>query len=117
MARTPYIMQTGMGVDIHGADDTTAACRAVDAAIRHNSLLFLRQIGLKSLEQMKVDVTIATPHPDRVDTEAVARALPVGAVTVRAEAGGMLAKTGGKGDPMLIAVAAVLVSVEDAESG
>ncbi len=112
MARTPYIMQTGMGVDIHGADDTTAACRAVDAAIRHNSLLFLGQLGLTSADQIVVDVTIACPHPDRVDVQAVASALPVGAVSVAAETGGMLADTGVSGDPMLIALAAVRVSVE-----
>lgn len=109
MARVPYLLQTGMGVDIHGADDTTAACRAVDHAIHHNSLLFLRELGLASTDQIHVDVTIACPHPERVDTEAVASKLPVGGVSVRAERGGMLT---GTDDPMLIALAAVRVSVE-----
>jgi uncharacterized protein (TIGR02058 family) len=112
MTRTPYIMQTGMGVDVHGSDDTTAAQRAVEEAIRHNSLLFLRHVGLKSVDQIKVHVTIACPHPDRLDAKAVAAVLPVGTVSVKAEPGGMLADTGVSGDPMLIALAAVLVSVE-----
>jgi len=111
MQKTPYILQTGMGVDLHGADDTTAACRAVDHAIRRNSLLFLREIGLRSRDQIHVDVTIACPHPERVDTDAVSAALPVGIVSVKAERGGMLAETGSKGDPALIAIAAVRVSV------
>ncbi len=114
MAATPYIVQTGMGVDLHGADDTTAAQRAVEEAIRHNSLVFLGQIGLKSPKQIHVDVTIACPHPERVDADAVSAVLPVGVVSVKTQKGGMLAESGTSGDPILIAVAAVLVGVESA---
>jgi uncharacterized protein (TIGR02058 family) len=113
MAKRPYIMQTGMGVDVHGADATTAARRAVDEAIRHNSLLFLGQIGLESADQIKVDVTIACPRHETVDTAAVADVLPVGQVSVRTEPGGMLANTPTSDDPMLIALAAVLLSIDD----
>jgi uncharacterized protein (TIGR02058 family) len=111
MQKTPYILQTGMGVDLHGSDDTTAACRAVHHAIRRNSLLFLRETGLRSAGQIYVDVTIACPHPERVDADAVSSTLPVGIVSVKAEQGGMLAETGTDGDPALIAIAAVRVSV------
>ena len=107
--KTAYLLQTGMGVDLHGTDDTTAACRAVDHAIHHNSLLFLGEIGLTSADQVHIDVTIASPHPDQVDTDAVAATLPVGLVAVKAEAGGMLTDSD---DPVLIALAAVRVSVE-----
>lgn len=34
----PFVVQTGMGTSIHGSDPTKAAIRAVDEAIRHNSL-------------------------------------------------------------------------------
>jgi len=113
MASTPYIVQTGMGVDIHGADETTAACRAVEAAIGHNSLLFLRHVGIQRAEQILVQVEIACPRPERVDTARVAAVLPVGRVSVATQAGGMLVDTAMAGDPMLIAIAAVRVSVED----
>jgi uncharacterized protein (TIGR02058 family) len=109
MTKTAYLLQTGMGVDLHGTNDTSAACRAVDHAIHHNSLLFLGEIGLTSAEQIHIDVTIASPHPDQVDTDAVAATLPVGVVSVATQTGGML--TGGD-DPALIALAAVRVSVE-----
>lgn len=109
MTKTAYLLQTGMGVDLHGTDDTAAACRAVDHAIHHNSLLFLGEIGLTSAEQIHVDVTIASPHPDQVDTDAVAATLPVGVVSVVAQLGGMLTDSD---DPALIALAAVRVSVE-----
>lgn len=111
MAKTPYLLQTGMGVDLHGGDDTTAACRAVTHAIHRNSLLFLREVGLHGTEQIHVDVTIACPHPERVDTDAVAAALPVGIVSVEAQPGGMLADTGTEGDEALVAIAAVRVSL------
>ena len=101
-----------MGVDVHGGDATTAAKRAVDEAIRHNSLVGLRTMGLTSIDQMKVEVTIACPMPESVDVEAVAKALPVGDVSVAVEQGGMLVATPMDGDPMLIALASVLVSVE-----
>ena len=106
---TPYLLQTGMGVDLHGINDTTAACRAVDNAIHHNSLLFLGEIGLTNADQIHIDVTIASPHPDQVNADAVAATLPVGVISVKAEIGGML--TDGD-DPVLIALAAVRVSVE-----
>lgn len=111
MKKTPYVLQTGMGVDLHGGDDTTAARRAVDHAIRRNSLLFLRELDLSGGDSIHVDVAIACPHPERVDLEAVRAALPVGIVTVRAEKGGMLADSGTEADPALIAIAAVRVSV------
>jgi uncharacterized protein (TIGR02058 family) len=112
MAAKPYLIEIGTGVDLHGSDDTVAATRAVADAIGRSGLLFLRHLGLRSAEQIVVEVTIATPHPDRVDTSAVAATLPVGRVSARAGPGGMLADTGTPGDPVLVAVAAVRVSVE-----
>ena len=38
MTAKPVVLEFGMGVDVHGADGTTAACRAVSDAIRHSSL-------------------------------------------------------------------------------
>ncbi len=113
MTRKPFVIQTGMGVDVHGGDATTAAVRAIDEAIRHNSLVGLRTMGLTSIDQMKVEVTIACPMPESVNVEAVAKALPVGEVSVSVQEGGMLVPTPMDGDPMLIALASVFVSVEE----
>lgn len=112
MAKKQYIMQTGMGADLHGANDTTAARRAVKDAIQNNNMLFLKHIGLQSLDQLLVDVIIASPNPAQVDTEAVAAELPVGIVSVQTQAGGLLADAE-SGDPVLVAIAAVTVSVEE----
>lgn len=113
MAKKQYIMQTGMGADLHGSNDTTAARRAVKDAIQNNNMLFLKHIGLKSIDQLLVEVIIASPNPDAVDTQAVAEDLPVGAVSVRTQSGGMLVDADDSGDPVLVAIAAVTVSVQE----
>tara|TARA_B100000315_G_scaffold251541_1_gene286536 strand:+ start:23519 stop:23899 length:381 start_codon:yes stop_codon:yes gene_type:complete len=113
MAKKQYIMQTGMGADLHGANDTTAARRAVKDAIQHNNMLFLKHVGLKSLDQLLVEVIVASPNPDAVDKEAVAEDLPVGVVSVQTQSGGMLVDADESGDPVLVAIAAVTVSVQE----
>lgn len=112
MARIRCITEMGMGVDVHGRDATKAARRAVSDAIRHSSLGFFRMVG-KTPHDMFVDVTIAVPDPDAVDTKAVAAELPYGTVTVTAVRGGLEIPAEGGGDSILIANAAVLVSLDD----
>jgi len=106
----------GMGVDVHGRDATKAAKRAVSDAIRHSSLGFFRMIG-KTANDMFVDVTIGVPNPEAVDKEAVAKELPYGAVTVTAVKGGLEIPAEQGGDAILIANAAVIVSLDDGKAG
>jgi uncharacterized protein (TIGR02058 family) len=112
MARVRCITEMGMGVDVHGKDATKAAKRAVSDAIRHSSLGFVRLFG-KTPQDMFVDVTIGVPNPEAVDTAAVAKELPYGTVTVAAVAGGLEIPAASGGDSILIANAAVIVSLED----
>ncbi len=112
MARVRCITEMGMGVDVHGRDATKAARRAVSDAIRHSSLGFFRMLG-KTAHDMFVDVTIGVPDPQAVDVEAVARELPYGTVSVRAVVGGLEIPSDRGGDPILIANAAVVVSMDD----
>src|SRR5205085_10195480 len=112
MARVRCITEMGMGVDVHGRDATKAAKRAVSDAIRHSSLGFMRMMG-KTPHDMIVDVTIGVPNPDAVDTAAVAKELPYGKVTVTAVKGGLDIPDASGGDAILIANAAVIVSLED----
>lgn len=112
MARVRCITEMGMGVDVHGRDATKAARRAVSDAIRHSSLGFFRMLG-KTPHDMFVDVTIAVPDPSAVDTRAVAAELPYGTVTVTVVRGGLEIPSDHGGDPILIANAAVLVSLDD----
>jgi uncharacterized protein (TIGR02058 family) len=112
MAKVRCITEMGMGVDVHGRDATKAAKRAVSDAIRHSSLGFVRLFG-KTPHDMLVDVTIAVPNPEDVDTAAVAKELPYGTVTVNAVKGGLEIPSQTGSDPILIANAAVIVSLDD----
>src|SRR3954464_5274183 len=112
MARVRCITEMGMGVDVHGRDATKAAKRAVSDAIRHSSLGFFRMLG-KTASDMFVDVTIGVPDPGAVDTAAVAAELPYGKVTVTAVKGGLKVPAESGGDAIVIANAAVIVSLDD----
>jgi uncharacterized protein (TIGR02058 family) len=112
MARVRCITEMGMGVDVHGKDATKAARRAVSDAIRHSSLGFFRMLG-KTPADMLVDVTVAVPDPSSVDTAAVAKELPYGTVKVTAVRGGLEIPAEQGGDAIIIANAAVIVSLDD----
>jgi uncharacterized protein (TIGR02058 family) len=112
MAKSTYFMQLGMGSDLHGSDDTKAAVRAVNSAIQDNNMLFLKHVKLPSMDHLLVNVVVATPNPGAVDTEAISKVLPVGRVSVEVREGGMLVDADQSADPVLVAVAAVTISVE-----
>jgi uncharacterized protein (TIGR02058 family) len=112
MARVRCITEMGMGVDVHGKDATKAGKRAVSDAIRHSSLGFFRMLG-KTANDMFVDVTIGVPNPESLDKSAIAKELPYGTVTVKAVAGGLEVPAESGSDAILIANAAVIVSLDD----
>ena len=107
MSAKTMVYEFGMGVDVHGADTTTAACRAVSDAIRHSSLPFFQEVRDRG-GRMLVDVTVGVPDPGAVDVARVRRELPHGEVTVRPVAGGLRVP----GSDTLIACVAITVSVE-----
>ncbi len=111
MPAEEMLLETGMGIDLHGADATKAARRAVEDAVRRVSLLFLRSLSRRRRVRVIVDVTVGVPEPDAVDRNAVVSVLPVGRTSVRCERGG-LALTLDDGERVLLAVAAVVVRVE-----
>ena len=112
MSKQAYLLQTGMGVDLHGADATAAAQRAIRDAIQHNNLLFLKHVGLESFDQLSVEVTIACPEPAEINSEKVLAELPVGKVSLDVQKGGLLIDSDDSGDPVCIAIAAVQVSID-----
>ena len=115
MARVRCITEMGMGVDVHGRDATKAARRAVSDAIRHSSISFFPLVG-KTRDDMFVDVTIGVPNPEGVDTAAVAKELPYGTVTVKAVKGGLVIPAQSGGDSIVIANAAVIVTIDDGKA-
>ncbi len=105
MRTVRYVLEFGMGVDLHGGDSTKAARRAVADAVRHSSLPLLREIEARG-GTMLVDVTVGVPDPAAVDVEAVKAELPHGEITVRAVPGGLRVPD----SETLIACAAIVVS-------
>ena len=105
MSAVPYVLEFGMGVDLHGEDCTKAACRAVFDAVRHSSLPLLNEIRERG-GTMLVDVTVAVPDPKSVDLEVVKAELPHGQISVQAVSGGLRVP----GRETIIACASITVS-------
>jgi uncharacterized protein (TIGR02058 family) len=105
------ILEMGSGNDLHGGDYTKAAVRAVEDAIHHSSLTFIRTLGVDP-RMMQVEVTIGVQRPEKVDAEVVKAALPHGQVTVNVVKGGLDVPDEEVGDVAVIASAAVAVRLE-----
>src|SRR5262245_53898435 len=88
MPKTRVILELGSGNDLHGSDYTKAALRAVQDALHHSSLSFIRSLKFDKTK-LDVEVTVGVQRPERVDLEAVKKSLPVGNVTVNAVKGGL----------------------------
>ena len=82
------ILEMGAGNDLYGEDYTKAACRAVDDALHHSSIILFRSLGYDHAD-MEVRVTIAVQAPEKVDTAVVAAKLPHGKAKVTAVRGGL----------------------------
>ena len=88
MPKKRVILELGSGNDLHGSDYTKAALRAVQDALHHSSLSFVRTLGIDK-SKLDVAVTIGVQRPEQVDLEKVKSSLPVGNVTVTAVKGGL----------------------------
>lgn len=111
MAKKRVILELGTGNDLHGSDYTKAALRAVQDALHHSSLAFIRTLGVDK-SAVEVDVTIGVQQPDKVDLEKVRASLPVGKVTAKAVKGGLDVPDPENNDPAVIASAAIAVRID-----
>lgn len=82
------ILEMGTGNDLYGGDYTKAACRAVQDALHHSSIVLFKSLGYDH-QQMRVQVTIGVQEPDQVDLAVVAAELPRGRAEVTAVFGGL----------------------------
>jgi uncharacterized protein (TIGR02058 family) len=119
MNKKRLVIEMGTGVEQHGQDITRAATKAVRDAISRVSLVGLREmVVLEDLNEMFVEVLIACPRPDEVNTDEVLQALPFGQKEIKVVEGGMivhgqqLPELEDKSDEIIIANAAVTVSVD-----
>jgi len=102
------VLQMGQGTDIHGADSTKAAERAVRDALWRNYLQIADALG-QPRDNMVIEVTIGAPRPNTIDKAAVAAVFPYGQITVNCQEGGLEIPTPDGDDSTLLAHAAVVV--------
>ena len=100
------ILEMGTGNDLYGEDYTKAACRAVDDALHHSSLILFRSLGFDHAD-MDVRVTIAVQNPQKVDQAIVAAKLPRGNATAQVVKGGLDVTDNVHNTKSVIATAAV----------
>ncbi len=120
MGKKRLTIEIGTGIDLHGQDPTQAAIRAVKDATSRSCLCALREIlNIENPEAAYVDVTVASPITEGIDEGAVLAALPFGRKSLTVKQGGMLVpglfveRYGDKTDEILVANAAVTVSIEE----
>lgn len=111
MSLKRVITEFGTGNDLHGADYTKAAIRAVEDAIHHSSLMLIRTLGIDAAA-MRVEVTIGVQRPDTVVADRVKAALPHGQVAVKVVKGGLDIPDNDSGDRAVVAAAAVMVRLD-----
>lgn len=114
MGEQRFIIEMGMGTDLHGQDYTRAAARAIEDAIRHSSIPMFAPLGLDPA-RMRVQVTVGVQAPERVDRDVLAARLPRGRVEVRAVHGGLDVVNPDSGAVTVMASAAVEAFLDPAE--
>jgi uncharacterized protein (TIGR02058 family) len=111
MPKTRVILELGSGNDLHGSDYTKAALRAVEDALHHSSLSFVRSLQIDRAK-IDVEVTIGVQRPEQVDIEKVKKSLPLGNVTVKVVKGGLDVADPESNESAVIASAAIAVRIE-----
>jgi uncharacterized protein (TIGR02058 family) len=111
MPKTRVILELGSGNDLHGSNYTKAALRAVQDALHHSSLSFVRSLKVDK-SKLDVEVTIGVQRPEQVDLEKIKSSLPIGNITVRAVKGGLDVADPENNDAAVIASAAIAVRIE-----
>jgi len=109
--RTRVILELGSGNDLHGSDYTKAALRAVQDALHHSSLSFVRTLQVDKT-RLDVEVTIGVQRPEQVDLDKIKASLPLGNITVKAVKGGLDVADPEAQDRAVIASAAIAVRIE-----
>lgn len=112
MSQLRFVIEIGMGNDLHGMDYQKAAGRAIESAMRRSTIPMFETTGLNHTN-MKVVVTIGVQAPEFLNTEELARLLPRGDARVRAVKGGQNIENPETGETIVVATAAIEAFFED----
>jgi uncharacterized protein (TIGR02058 family) len=122
MTRKRFAIELGTGADLHGADMTKAAVKAVKDAISRTCLCGLVEIcGRGAFEGVYVHAVVGVPDPGAVDAAPVLAAIPIGEKTLEVVGGGLRAPGievpcfGPGASDIVMACAALTVSLDMAD--
>jgi uncharacterized protein (TIGR02058 family) len=114
-----YIVEWGVGVDIHGGDVTKAAKYAVKDAVSHTCLCGITElVGMTDQSKGHSKVKISCPHPELLDVNAVLGEVPVGNIELEEVTSGGMSVRGmhkpemGEGNQIVIAIVALTVYLD-----
>lgn len=119
MGRKRFVIEWGMGADIHGGDVTKAAQKAVKDAISHSCLCGLVEAyPLPDPNKMQIEAKIGCPYPEKINKAEVRKGIPFGSVEIEVVQGGLTVKglhlpSLGPGDKIVLVVAALTVYREE----
>ena len=105
------ILEIGTGNDLYGEAYTKAACRAVQDAIHHSSLILFRSLNIDH-SKMNVNVTIGVQSPKKINTEIVLKELPHGKAKILVVKGGLNIEDIENNTVSVIATAAIEACVD-----
>ncbi|MBI2872864.1 MAG: Lin0512 family protein [Chloroflexi bacterium] len=112
MALKKCLLEMGTGVDLHDRDYTKAARRAVENALWHNSLPFVRSFGGGDWSRVHVHVLIGSPNPGAVDGGQVLAMFSVGQKSIQVVRGGLEVPSEDGSDATVMSNAAITVSLD-----
>jgi uncharacterized protein (TIGR02058 family) len=107
-----FILEMGMGNDLHGMDYQKAATRAIESAFRRSTIPMFETTPLEHTH-MRVQVTVGVQDPGALDTQALAAMLPRGRATVTAVRGGQNLHNPETGETIVVATAAIEAFLPD----
>ena len=106
------LTEFGMGTSLRRGDYTEAAKRALQDALWHNSINMAELFGFPK-EAMIIKVEIGVQDPSAVDADVLTAVFPYGQPSIHISQGGLdIPRPDGKGNPTLIANAAISVSFD-----
>lgn len=73
-----FIIEIGMGVDLHGMNQTKAAQKAIKNAMSNNTLIGLSEVVNfdPSIHELSLKIKVATPNPKTINLEELKKAVP-----------------------------------------
>ena len=111
MSQKRLLTEFGMGTSLRRQDYTSAAKKALEDALWHNSINLAELFGFEK-EAMILTVEIGVQRPEEVDVSVLRDVFPYGQPTVSIVQGGLDVPRADGGKPTVIANAAISVSFE-----